>query len=87
MKIIPAFISHIIIISQLDKRSLWTIEGEMCEVYKNKWYASAVERPGKSNVWEYLRPCGGIVTYCGSQAWRSDLVYLGGTFLLIYKFS
>lgn len=49
------------------------------EVYKNKWYASAGERPGKSNVWEYLRPCGGIVTYCGSQAWRSDLVYLGGS--------
>ncbi|SEB35615.1 Por secretion system C-terminal sorting domain-containing protein [Tenacibaculum sp. MAR_2009_124] len=48
------------------------------DVYKNKWYASAGEEPGKSGVWQYLRPCGGVVTFCGVEAYRADRVYNSG---------
>ncbi len=48
------------------------------DVYKNKWYASAGEEPGKSGVWQYIRPCGGIVTFCGVEEWRADRVYNTG---------
>ncbi len=47
-------------------------------VYKNKWYASAGEEPGKSGVWQFIKPCGGVVTFCGVEEWRADRVYNTG---------
>ncbi|WP_435263539.1 glycosyl hydrolase family 18 protein [Tenacibaculum sp. nBUS_03] len=48
-------------------------------IYKNKWYASRSERPGSSDVWDYVQSCtGGDVTYCGSKEWMPSKVYNTG---------
>nr|BBQ04076.1 chitinase [Aquimarina hainanensis] len=49
-------------------------------VYKNKWYASASEEPGSSDVWAYVRDCNGGSSdeFCGHNRWISSLVYNTG---------
>ncbi|MFC5047503.1 glycosyl hydrolase family 18 protein [Aquimarina hainanensis] len=49
-------------------------------VYKNKWYASASEKPGSSDVWAYVRDCNGGSSdeFCGHNRWISSLVYNTG---------
>lgn len=47
-------------------------------VYKNKWYTSASETPGSSDVWAYVQTCGGDVTFCGFAEWMATKVYNTG---------
>ena len=47
-------------------------------IYKNKWYASSSEIPGKSSVWKYVQPCGGTILHCNSPKWLANEIYFAG---------
>ncbi|WP_435263540.1 glycoside hydrolase family 19 protein [Tenacibaculum sp. nBUS_03] len=48
-------------------------------VYRNKWYASSSEEPGKAGVWGFIEACdGGSNDFCGSPAWVATKIYNSG---------